>query len=200
VATLPLWERDLLAHATEDHCPDSSLYESTFVTTIIPADGLRVTSYCDNSSLLKAEEEFHTRDNDSSSWYFKPSSRLQKTKWRSHKPTKTKQLPKSQMTTRHRRNCIQKVVMDARSGHDVPFTIMRRHVVASSITAPPASVFHDFCVRGLATTRDESPPRAVVAGNPRVTTTTPGMHGVDLIAEATNTASASASTSTKTIL
>jgi hypothetical protein len=30
---------------------------------------LRVTSYCDNSSLLKAEEEFHTRDVDSSSWY-----------------------------------------------------------------------------------------------------------------------------------
>jgi hypothetical protein len=26
-----------------------------------------VTSYCDNSSLLKAEEEFHTRDVDSSS-------------------------------------------------------------------------------------------------------------------------------------
>jgi hypothetical protein len=26
------------------------------------ADDLRVTSYCDNSSLLKAEEEFHTRD------------------------------------------------------------------------------------------------------------------------------------------
>jgi hypothetical protein len=33
------------------------------------ADDLRVTSYCDNSSLLKAEEEFHTRDVDSSSWY-----------------------------------------------------------------------------------------------------------------------------------
>jgi hypothetical protein len=30
------------------------------------ADDLRVTSYCDNSSLLKAEEEFHTRDVDSS--------------------------------------------------------------------------------------------------------------------------------------
>jgi hypothetical protein len=36
------------------------------------ADDLRVTSYCDNSSLLKAEEEFHTRDVDSSSWYLKP--------------------------------------------------------------------------------------------------------------------------------
>jgi hypothetical protein len=35
------------------------------------ADDLRVTSYCDNSSLLKAEEEFHTRDVDSS-WYLKP--------------------------------------------------------------------------------------------------------------------------------
>jgi hypothetical protein len=34
------------------------------------ADDLRVTSYCDNSSLLKAEEEF--RDVDSSSWYLKP--------------------------------------------------------------------------------------------------------------------------------
>jgi hypothetical protein len=39
---------------------------------IEPADGLRVTSYCDKSSLLKAEEEFHTRDVDSSSWYLKP--------------------------------------------------------------------------------------------------------------------------------
>jgi hypothetical protein len=39
---------------------------------IKPADGLRVTSYCDNSSLLKAEEEFHTRDVDSSSWYLIP--------------------------------------------------------------------------------------------------------------------------------
>jgi hypothetical protein len=29
-------------------------------------------SHCDNSSLLKAEEEFHTRDVDSSSWYLKP--------------------------------------------------------------------------------------------------------------------------------
>jgi hypothetical protein len=27
---------------------------------------------CDNSSLLKAEEDFHTRDVDSSSWYLKP--------------------------------------------------------------------------------------------------------------------------------
>jgi hypothetical protein len=27
VATVPLWERDLLAHATEELCPDSSLYE-----------------------------------------------------------------------------------------------------------------------------------------------------------------------------
>jgi hypothetical protein len=35
------------------------------------ADDLRVTSYCDNSSLIKAEEEFHTRDVDSSSWYLK---------------------------------------------------------------------------------------------------------------------------------
>jgi hypothetical protein len=38
---------------------------------IKPADELRVTSYCDNSSLLKAEEAFHTRDVDSSSWYLK---------------------------------------------------------------------------------------------------------------------------------
>jgi hypothetical protein len=29
---------------------------------IQPADDLRVTSYCDNSSLLEAEEKFHTRD------------------------------------------------------------------------------------------------------------------------------------------
>jgi hypothetical protein len=33
------------------------------------ADDLRVMSYCDNSSLLKAEEKFHTRDVDSSIWY-----------------------------------------------------------------------------------------------------------------------------------
>ncbi len=39
---------------------------------IKPAADLRVTSYCDNSSLLKAEGEFHTRDVDSSSWYLKP--------------------------------------------------------------------------------------------------------------------------------
>ena len=38
---------------------------------IKPADDLRVTSYCDNSSLLKAEEAFHTRDVDSSSLYLK---------------------------------------------------------------------------------------------------------------------------------
>jgi hypothetical protein len=133
VAILPLWERDLLAHATEDHYPDSSLCELLqqtnvnilvasdgghkddygsfgwvigtkdeviwdcegvargdpmqsyraegygrmsvllFLTHYIryynikPADGLRVMSYCDNSSLLKAKEEFHTRDIDSSS-------------------------------------------------------------------------------------------------------------------------------------
>jgi hypothetical protein len=138
VATLPLWERDLLAHATEEHCPASSLYEVPqqtnvnilvasdgghqddygsfgwvigtkheviwdcegvardypvqsyraegygrmslllFLTHYIryynikPADGLRVPSYCYNSSLLKAEEEFHTRDVASSSWYLKP--------------------------------------------------------------------------------------------------------------------------------
>jgi hypothetical protein len=39
---------------------------------IKPADGLRVTSYCGNSSLLKPEEEFHTRDVASSSWYLQP--------------------------------------------------------------------------------------------------------------------------------
>jgi hypothetical protein len=39
---------------------------------IEPAAGLRVTSYCDNSGLLKAEEAFHTRDVDSASWYLKP--------------------------------------------------------------------------------------------------------------------------------
>jgi hypothetical protein len=41
---------------------------------IKPADGLRVTSY-DNSSLLKAEKEFYTRDVDSSSWYYKTRPR-----------------------------------------------------------------------------------------------------------------------------
>jgi hypothetical protein len=138
VATLPLWEQDLLAQATEVYCPDSSLYEllqqrnvNILVASdggqkddfgsfgwvigtkdeviwdcegtargypmqsyraegygrmslllflkhyirfynIKPADDLRVTSYCDSSSLLKAEEAFHTRDLDSSSWYLKP--------------------------------------------------------------------------------------------------------------------------------
>ena len=31
-----------------------------------------ITSYCDNQSLLKNEEKFHTRDIDSSSWYTNP--------------------------------------------------------------------------------------------------------------------------------
>jgi hypothetical protein len=38
---------------------------------IQPVDDLRVTSYCDSSSLFKAEEEFRDRDVDSSSWYLK---------------------------------------------------------------------------------------------------------------------------------
>jgi transcriptional antiterminator Rof (Rho-off) len=38
---------------------------------IQPADDLRATAYCDNSSLRTAEEECHTRDVDSSSWYLK---------------------------------------------------------------------------------------------------------------------------------
>ena len=38
---------------------------------IQPADDLRVTSYCDSDSLLKAEEEFHARDVDSAFWYLK---------------------------------------------------------------------------------------------------------------------------------
>jgi hypothetical protein len=33
------------------------------------SDDLCITSYCDNHSLLKNEETFHTRDIDSSSWY-----------------------------------------------------------------------------------------------------------------------------------
>jgi hypothetical protein len=39
---------------------------------IQPAEDLRVTSYCDNSSLLETKEEFHNRDVDSTSWYLKP--------------------------------------------------------------------------------------------------------------------------------
>jgi hypothetical protein len=27
IATIPLWERELLAHATKEFCPDSSLYD-----------------------------------------------------------------------------------------------------------------------------------------------------------------------------
>jgi hypothetical protein len=36
------------------------------------SDELRITSYCDNQSLLKNEDKFHTRDVDSSSWYTNP--------------------------------------------------------------------------------------------------------------------------------
>jgi hypothetical protein len=39
---------------------------------IKPAEDLGVTSYCDNSSLLETEEEFHNREVDSTSWYLKP--------------------------------------------------------------------------------------------------------------------------------
>jgi hypothetical protein len=38
---------------------------------IKPADDQRVTSYCDRSSFLEAEETFHNRDVDPSSWYLK---------------------------------------------------------------------------------------------------------------------------------
>jgi hypothetical protein len=126
IATSPPWERDLLAHATENFCRGSPLYDLPqqrnvnilvasdgghkddyvsfgweigakhevtwdcesiargypmpsyraegygrislllFLTRCIryndiqQADDLRVTSYCDNSSLFTAEEEFHT--------------------------------------------------------------------------------------------------------------------------------------------
>jgi hypothetical protein len=139
VATLPQWERELLAPATEQSFPDSSLYElllqenTTILATsdggqkydlgsfgwvigtqdevmwdcegvargypmqfyraegygrmslllflahyirfynIKPAAGLRVISYCDSSSLLKAEKAFHNKDVDSTSWYLKPN-------------------------------------------------------------------------------------------------------------------------------
>jgi hypothetical protein len=130
VVTLPPWERELLAHATELYCPDSSLFEvlQQKKTTILaasdggqkddhgsfgrvigtkviwdcegvargypmqsyraegygrmslllflahyirfynikPAAGLRVISYFDSYSLLKAEEAFHNKDVDSS--------------------------------------------------------------------------------------------------------------------------------------
>jgi hypothetical protein len=42
VAILPLWERDLLAHATEVYCPDSSLYEllqQRNVNILVASDG-----------------------------------------------------------------------------------------------------------------------------------------------------------------
>ena len=51
-------------------CPFSFYSLITFV--IQPADDLLVTSYCVNSSLFTAEEEFHTRDVDSSNWYLQP--------------------------------------------------------------------------------------------------------------------------------
>jgi hypothetical protein len=39
---------------------------------IQPSEDLCVTSYCNNHSLLKNEEKFHTWDIDSSSWYMNP--------------------------------------------------------------------------------------------------------------------------------
>jgi hypothetical protein len=39
---------------------------------IQPAYDSRVTSSCDNVSLLGAQEEYHTRDVDSLTWYLKP--------------------------------------------------------------------------------------------------------------------------------
>jgi hypothetical protein len=36
------------------------------------SDDLCITSYCDNQSLLKNEEKFHTCDIDSPSWYTNP--------------------------------------------------------------------------------------------------------------------------------
>jgi hypothetical protein len=42
VATLPMWERDLLARATEEHCPGYSLYEllqQTNVNILVASDG-----------------------------------------------------------------------------------------------------------------------------------------------------------------
>jgi hypothetical protein len=53
VATVPLWERDLLAHATEEHCPDSSLYEvlqQTNVNILVASDGghrMTTALYCE---------------------------------------------------------------------------------------------------------------------------------------------------------
>jgi hypothetical protein len=46
----------------------NAVRSATFVSTI----SNRRLTYCDNSSLLKAEEEFHTRKVDSASWYLKP--------------------------------------------------------------------------------------------------------------------------------
>jgi hypothetical protein len=55
-------------------CMSLLLFLSHFIRycKIRAAEDLCVTSYCDNSSLLEAEEEFHNRDVDSSSWYLKP--------------------------------------------------------------------------------------------------------------------------------
>jgi hypothetical protein len=36
------------------------------------SEDLCITSYCDNHSLLKNEEKFHTREINSSSWYMNP--------------------------------------------------------------------------------------------------------------------------------
>jgi hypothetical protein len=40
--------------------------------SIQPAANLRVTSYCNSSSPLRVEKAFHTKDEDSSSWYLTP--------------------------------------------------------------------------------------------------------------------------------
>jgi hypothetical protein len=48
VATLPLWQRDLIARATEINCPDSSLYEllqQRNVSVLVASDGDQKDDY-----------------------------------------------------------------------------------------------------------------------------------------------------------
>jgi hypothetical protein len=60
VATLPLWERDLLAHATEVCCPDSSLYELLQlwnINILVASDGGHKDDYGSFGWVIGTEHE-----------------------------------------------------------------------------------------------------------------------------------------------
>jgi hypothetical protein len=52
--------------------PSGRVGRLSLLLEIQTSDDLRITSHCDNYSLLKDEKAFHTRDIDSSSWFTNP--------------------------------------------------------------------------------------------------------------------------------